>query len=126
MPGGLKVAGRTSVRDPGSALGAFLRGLHDRCGLHRLAGGALIERMQLRLAAFGAVLSPTVPNVALSIASVIDTQHEFAHPTGSAAQHPVVNADGCHSLPRHAPIELPAVLFQAASCTTMLLDLALQ
>ena len=92
---------------------------------------AWIDRMQLRLAAFDAVLSPTVPIVAPSIASVIDNDDEFFRVNSLLLRNTsVVNMlDGCAiSLPCHAPGELPVglMLWQAALHDDALLDLALQ
>ena len=90
-----------------------------------------IERMQLRLAAFDAVLSPSVPIVAPSIASIINNDDEFFRVNSLLLRNTsVVNMlDGCAiSLPCHAPDELPVglMLWHAAQHDDTVLDLALQ
>ena len=90
-----------------------------------------IGRMQLRLAEFDAVLSPTVPIVAPSIASVIDNDDEFFRVNSLLLRNTsVVNMlDGCAiSLPCHSPDELPVglMIWHAALHDDTVLDLALQ
>ena len=92
---------------------------------------AWIERMQLRLAAFDAVLSPSVPIVAPSIASIIDNDDEFFRVNSLLLRNTsVVNMlDGCAiSLPCHAPDELPVglMLWHAELHDDSVLNLALQ
>ena len=92
---------------------------------------AWIDRMELRMAAFDAVLSPTVPIVAPSIASVIDNDDEFFRVNSLLLRNTsVVNMlDGCAiSLPCHAPGELPVglMIWHAALHDDAVLDLALQ
>ena len=72
-----------------------------------------IRRVDGRLAAYDAVLSPTVPFVAPSIASLLHDDTEFFRVNGLLLRNPsVVNMlDGCAiSLPCHAPGELPVGL----------------
>lgn len=90
-----------------------------------------ITRMEARLAGFDAVLSPTVPMVAPSIASVQHDDVEFFRVNGLLLRNTsVVNMlDGCAiSLPCHAPGELPVglMLWHAALRDDTVLDLALQ
>ena len=90
-----------------------------------------IDRMRQRLAAFDAVLSPTVPIVAPSIASVLDNDNEFFRVNSLLLRNTaVVNMlDGCAiSLPCHAPGELPVglMLWHAALHDDAVLGLALQ
>ena len=90
-----------------------------------------INRMGQRLAAFDAVLSPTVPIVAPSIASVLDNDNEFFRVNSLLLRNTaVVNMlDGCAiSLPCHAPGELPVglMLWHAALHDDAVLGLALQ
>ena len=90
-----------------------------------------IDRMQLRLAEFDAVLSPTVPIVAPSIASVTGNDDEFFRVNGMLLRNTsVVNMlDGCAiSLPCHAPGELPVglMVWHAALHDDAVLDIALQ
>ena len=92
---------------------------------------AWIERMRLQLAAFDAVLSPTVPIVAPSVGSVIDNDDEFFRVNSLLLRNTsVVNMlDGCAiSLPCNAPGELPVglMLWHAALHDDAVLDLALQ
>ena len=90
-----------------------------------------IARMEAKLAGFDAVLSPTVPIVAPTIASVIDDDDEFFRVNGLLLGNTsVVNMlDGCAmSLPCHTPDQLPVglMLWHAALHDNALLELALQ
>ena len=90
-----------------------------------------IKRMEVCLSGFDAVLSPTVPIVAPSIAHVQDDDKEFFRVNGLLLRNPaVVNMlDGCAiSLPCHTPDELPVglMLWHAALHDDTVLDLALQ
>ncbi len=90
-----------------------------------------ISRMQAQLAGFDAVLSPTVPIVAPTIASVISNDNEFFRINGLLLGNTsVVNMlDGCAiSLPCHTPDQLPVglMLWHAALHDDGVLDLALQ
>ena len=90
-----------------------------------------IQRMEISLSGFDAVLSPTVPVIAPSIASVQDDDKEFFRINGLLLRNPaVVNMlDGCAiSLPCHAPGELPVgvMLWHAALHDDAVLDVALQ
>ena len=90
-----------------------------------------IARMEAKLAGFDAVLSPTVPIVAPTIASVIDDDDEFFRVNGLLLGNTsVVNMlDGCAmSLPCHTPDQLPVglMLWHAALHDEALLELALQ
>jgi Asp-tRNA(Asn)/Glu-tRNA(Gln) amidotransferase A subunit family amidase len=92
---------------------------------------AWINRMQARLSSFDAVLSPTVPIVAPSIASVRDNDDEFFRINSLLLRNAsVVNMlDGCAiSLPCQTPDQLPVglMLWHAALHDDALLDLALQ
>jgi len=92
---------------------------------------AWISRMQARLDGFDAVLSPTVPIVAPTIASVVADDTEFFRVNGLLLRNTsVVNMlDGCAiSLPCHAPGQLPVglMLWHAALHDDVVLDLALQ
>ncbi|SFB97265.1 aspartyl-tRNA(Asn)/glutamyl-tRNA(Gln) amidotransferase subunit A [Polaromonas sp. OV174] len=92
---------------------------------------AWIARMETRLNGFDAILSPTVPIVAPSIASVLKDDDEFFRINGLLLRNTaVVNMlDGCAiSLPCHTPDQLPVglMLWQAALHDDALLDLALQ
>ena len=90
-----------------------------------------INRVQARLAGFDAVLSPTVPIVAPSIASVLTDDDEFFRVNSLLLRNTaVVNMlDGCGiSLPCHRPDELPVglMLWHAALHDDAVLDVALQ
>ena len=93
-----------------------------------------IARMQMQLAGFDAVLSPTVPIVAppiASVASVTNNDDEFFRINGLLLGNTsVVNMlDGCAiSLPCHTPDQLPVglMLWHAALHDDGVLDLALQ
>ena len=90
-----------------------------------------MARMQARLSGFDAVLSPTVPIIAPSIASVLNDDDEFFRVNGLLLRNTaVVNMlDGCAiSLPCHSPDQLPVglMLWHAALHDDTLLDLALQ
>jgi aspartyl-tRNA(Asn)/glutamyl-tRNA(Gln) amidotransferase subunit A len=90
-----------------------------------------IVRMEARLNGFDAVLSPTVPIVAPSIASVLTDDAEFFRVNGLLLRNTaVVNMlDGCAiSLPCHTPEQLPAglMVWHAALHDDAVLDLALQ
>ena len=90
-----------------------------------------IARMETQLAGFDAVLSPTVPMVAPSIASVVDDDDEFFKVNGLLLGNTsVVNMlDGCAiSLPCHTPDQLPVglMLWHAAMHDEAVLSLALQ
>lgn len=90
-----------------------------------------IARMETRLIGFDAVLSPTVPIVAPSIASVTGDDSEFFRINALLLRNTsVVNMlDGCAiSLPCHSPGQLPAglMLWHAALQDDKVLDLALQ
>jgi len=92
---------------------------------------AWIARMQARLSGFDAVLSPTVPIVAPSIASVLTNDEEFFRVNALLLRNTsVVNMlDGCAiSLPCHSPDQLPVglMLWHAALHDDAVLDLALQ
>ena len=92
---------------------------------------AWIGRMQTRLSPFDAVISPTVPIVAPSIASVLNNDDEFFRINALLLRNTsVVNMlDGCAiSLPCHAPGQLPVglMLWHAALHDDAILDLALQ
>jgi len=92
---------------------------------------AWIARMQTRLSGFDAVLSPTVPIVAPSIASVLTNDEEFFRVNALLLRNTsVVNMlDGCAiSLPCHSPDQLPVglMLWHAALHDDAVLDLALQ
>lgn len=90
-----------------------------------------IARMEAQLGGFDAVLSPTVPIVAPSIASVLHDDDEFFRINALLLRNPsVVNMlDGCAiSLPCHAPDQLPVglMLWHGALHDDALLDVALQ
>jgi len=90
-----------------------------------------IARMQAHLMGFDAVLSPTIPIVAPTIASVINDDDEFFRVNGLLLRNTaVVNMlDGCAiSLPCHTPDQLPVglMLWHAELHDDGLLDLALQ
>jgi aspartyl-tRNA(Asn)/glutamyl-tRNA(Gln) amidotransferase subunit A len=90
-----------------------------------------IARMETGLAGFDAVLSPTVPIVAPTIASVVDDDAEFFRVNGLLLGNTsVVNMlDGCAiSLPCHTPDQLPVglMLWHAALHDDAVLELALQ
>ena len=90
-----------------------------------------IARMEANLAGFDAVLSPTVPIVAPSIASIQSDDKEFFRVNGLLLRNTaVVNMlDGCAiSLPCHTPGQLPVglMLWHAALHDDAVLDLALQ
>jgi aspartyl-tRNA(Asn)/glutamyl-tRNA(Gln) amidotransferase subunit A len=90
-----------------------------------------ISRMEARLSGFDAVLSPTVPIVAPSIASVLNDDDEFFRVNGLLLRNTaVVNMlDGCAiSLPCHNPDQLPVglMLWHAALHDDTVLELALQ
>jgi len=92
---------------------------------------AWIARMQARLNGFDAVVSPTVPIVAPSIASVLTNDEEFFRVNALLLRNTsVVNMlDGCAiSLPCHSPDQLPAglMLWHAGMHDDAVLDLALQ
>jgi aspartyl-tRNA(Asn)/glutamyl-tRNA(Gln) amidotransferase subunit A len=95
------------------------------------ARGRWIHSMEARLAGFDAVLSPTVPIVAPTIASVATDDAEFFRINGLLLRNTaVVNMlDGCGiSLPCHIPGELPVglMIWHAALHDDAVLDLALQ
>lgn len=95
------------------------------------ARGRWIQAMEARLAGFDAVLSPTVPIVAPTIASVASDDAEFFRVNGLLLRNTaVVNMlDGCGiSLPCHVPGELPVglMLWHAALRDDAVLELALQ
>ena len=90
-----------------------------------------ISRMEASLSSFDAVLSPTVPIVAPSIASVLNDDDEFFRVNGLLLRNTaVVNMlDGCAiSLPCHSPDQLPVglMLWHAALHDDTALELALQ
>ena len=92
---------------------------------------AWIVRMEARLHSFDAVLSPTVPIVAPSIASVLHNDDEFFRVNSLLLRNTsVVNMlDGCAiSIPCHTPGQLPVglMLWHAAMHDDAVLDLALQ
>ena len=92
---------------------------------------AWIARMEARLSSFDAVLSPTVPIVAPSIASVLNNDDEFFRVNSLLLRNTsVVNMlDGCAiSLPCQSPDQLPVglMLWHAGLHDDALLDLALQ
>jgi aspartyl-tRNA(Asn)/glutamyl-tRNA(Gln) amidotransferase subunit A len=89
-----------------------------------------ISRMEASLSGFDAVLSPTVPMVAPSIASVLNDDEEFFRVNGLLLRNTaVVNMlDGCAiSLPCHNPDQLPVglMLWHAALHDDTVLELAL-
>ncbi|MDB5778490.1 MAG: Amidase [Polaromonas sp.] len=90
-----------------------------------------IARMEARLGSYDAVLSPTVPIVAPSIASVLHNDDEFFRINSLLLRNPsVVNMlDGCAiSIPCHRPGQLPVglMLWHAGLHDDAVLDLALQ
>jgi aspartyl-tRNA(Asn)/glutamyl-tRNA(Gln) amidotransferase subunit A len=90
-----------------------------------------MARMATRLHGFDAVLSPTVPIVAPSIASALNDDTEFFRVNGLLLRNTaVVNMlDGCGiSLPCHTPDELPVglMLWHSAMHDDAVLDAALQ
>ena len=90
-----------------------------------------MARMQTQLSGFDAVLSPTVPIVAPTIASVLTDDQEFFRINALLLRNTaVVNMlDGCAiSLPCHRPGQLPVglMLWHAALHDDAVLDLALQ
>ena len=90
-----------------------------------------IARMEARLSGFDAVLSPTVPIVAPSIASVLHNDDEFFRINSLLLRNTsVVNMlDGCAiSIPCHTPGQLPVglMLWHAALHDDAVLNLALQ
>ncbi|WP_426148634.1 amidase [Polaromonas sp. DSR2-3-2] len=90
-----------------------------------------IARIEARLHDFDAVLSPTVPIVAPSIASVLHNDDEFFRINSILLRNTsVVNMlDGCAiSIPCHTPGQLPVglMLWHAALHDDGVLDLALQ
>jgi Asp-tRNA(Asn)/Glu-tRNA(Gln) amidotransferase A subunit family amidase len=90
-----------------------------------------IFRMEASLSGFDAVLSPTVPIVAPSIASVLSDDEAFFRVNGLLLRNTaVVNMlDGCAiSLPCHNPDQLPVglMLWHAALHDDTVLELALQ
>ena len=90
-----------------------------------------IAKMEHRLHSFDAVLSPTVPIVAPTIASVVLDDTEFFRINSLLLRNTsVVNMlDGCGiSLPCHAPGQLPVglMVWHAAMHDDRVLDLALQ
>ena len=92
---------------------------------------AWIARMEARLHDFDAVLSPTVPIVAPSIASVLHNDDEFFRINSILLRNTsVVNMlDGCAiSIPCHTPGQLPVglMLWHAALHDDAVLGLALQ
>ena len=96
-----------------------------------VARQAWIIRMEARLHRFDAVLSPTVPLVAPSIASVLNNNDEFLRINSMLLRNTsVVNMlDGCAiSIPCHTPDQLPVglMLWHAALHDDAVLDLALQ
>jgi Asp-tRNA(Asn)/Glu-tRNA(Gln) amidotransferase A subunit family amidase len=92
---------------------------------------AWIVRMETRLHEFDAVLSPTVPIVAPSIASVLHNDDEFFRINSILLRNTsVINMlDGCAiSIPCHTPGQLPVglMLWHAALHDDAVLELALQ
>lgn len=90
-----------------------------------------ISRMEARLSHFDAVLSPTVPIVAPSIASVLDHDDEFFRINALLLRNTSVAnmLDGCAiSIPCQTPGQLPVglMLWHAALHDDNVLDLALQ
>ena len=90
-----------------------------------------IARMEARLSCFDAVLSPTVPIVAPSIASVLNDDGEFFRINSLLLRNTsVVNMlDGCAiSIPCHTPEQLPVglMIWHAALHDDAVLDLALR
>ena len=90
-----------------------------------------IARMEARLSHFDAVLSPTVPIVAPSIASVLHNDDEFFRINSILLRNTsVVNMlDGCAiSIPCHTPGQLPVglMLWHTALHDDGVLDLAFQ
>ena len=89
-----------------------------------------IARMEAALTGFDAVLSPTVPIVAPTIASIQSDDQEFFRVNGLLLRNTaVVNMlDGCAiSMPCHTPGQLPVglMLWHAALRDDAVLDLAL-
>ena len=119
--------------DPRVAL-RILRGAHMSAADYidlLAAREAWIARMEAHLDCFDAVLSPTVPIVAPSIASVLHDDDEFFRINSLLLRNTsVVNMlDGCAiSIPCHTPGQLPVglMLWHAALHDDSLLDLALQ
>ncbi|MBC7609735.1 MAG: amidase [Polaromonas sp.] len=90
-----------------------------------------IDRVQVRLQGFDAVLSPAVPIVAPAIASVLTDDDEFFRVNGLLLRNTaVVNMlDGCGiSLPCHTPDQLPVglMLWHGSLHDDAVLDVALQ
>ncbi|MFZ2296546.1 MAG: amidase family protein, partial [Polaromonas sp.] len=127
------IAERQAEYDPRVAL-RILRGARMSAADYidlLAARKAWIARMEARLSGFDAVLSPTVPIVAPSIASVLNDDDEFFRINGLLLRNTsVVNMlDGCAiSLPCHTPDQLPVglMLWHAALHDDAVLDLALQ
>lgn len=127
------IAGHEKHYDPRVAL-RILRGASMSAADYidlLAARQAWIARMQARLNSFDAVLSPTVPIVAPSIASVLNNDDEFFRINALLLRNTsVVNMlDGCAiSIPCHTPDQLPVglMLWHAALHDDTLLDLALQ
>jgi aspartyl-tRNA(Asn)/glutamyl-tRNA(Gln) amidotransferase subunit A len=127
------IAGNEAQYDSRVAL-RILRGARMSAAdyIDLLAGRqAWIARMQARLSSFDAVLSPTVPIVAPSIASVLTNDDEFFRINALLVRNTsVVNLlDGCAiSLPCQTPDQLPVglMLWHAALHDDAVLDLALQ
>ena len=127
------IAGHEAEYDPRVAL-RILRGARMSAADYIdlvAARQAWITRMQARLSGFDAVLSPTVPIVAPSIASVLKDDDEFFRINALLLRNTsVVNLlDGCAiSLPCHTPDQLPVglMLWHAALHDDAVLDLALQ
>ncbi len=127
------IAGHQADYDPRVAL-RILRGASMSAADYidlLAARKAWISRMEARLDGFDAVLSPTVPIVAPTIASVLADDTEFFRVNGLLLRNTsVVNMlDGCAiSLPCHTPGQLPVglMLWHAALHDDAVLDLALQ
>ena len=127
------IAGHEAQYDPRVALrilGGARMSAADYIDL-RMARQAWIVRMEASLSRFDAVLSPTVPIVAPSIASVLTDDDEFFRINSLLLRNTsVVNMlDGCAiSLPCQSPDQLPVglMLWHAALHDDALLDLALQ
>lgn len=127
------ISGHEAEYDPRVAL-RILRGARMSAADYidlMAARQAWIVRMEARLKTFDAVLSPTVPIVAPSIASVLNNDDEFFRINSLLLRNTsVVNMlDGCAiSIPCQTPDQLPVglMLWHAALHDDRLLDLALQ
>ncbi|MHB1249811.1 MAG: amidase [Polaromonas sp.] len=127
------IAGHEAEYDPRVAL-RILRGVRMSAADYidlLAARKQWMARMETRLSGFDAVLSPSVPIVAPTIASVLDDDTEFFRVNSLLLRNTaMVNMlDGCAiSVPCHSPGQLPVglMLWHAALHDDALLDLALQ